>query len=62
MKNDWISLEDEAPGNGWICDVLLDTGEVVENLEAEEIDDDDFMPGIGFRGYPNATHFRKAKK
>lgn len=61
MKNDWISLEDEEPGNSSICDVLLDTGEVVEKLEAEEIDDG-FLPRVGFRGYPNATHFRKAKK
>lgn len=58
--NEWLSLEDHEPCIGWLCDVLLDNGEIIHNVEAEEIEDDGFLPYIGFRDYlKNATHFRK---
>ena len=57
--DNWISLEDQQPCIGWLCDVLLDSGEIIQNVEAESIEDDDFMDSVGFPGHLNATHFRK---
>lgn len=60
--NDWKNLNEECPCIGWICDVLLPDGTVVKNVEAVEVEDDeDFMPEVGFKKYPKATHFRKSK-
>ena len=60
--DDWKNLNDERPCIGWIWDVLLPDGTVIENVEAVEVDDDNaFMPGVGFKKYPEATHFRKSK-
>lgn len=60
--NDWKNLNDELPCIGWICDVLLPDGTIIENVEAGFVEDDEnFMPEIGFEKYPEATHFRKSK-
>ncbi|CBN86548.1 hypothetical protein NLA_3070 [Neisseria lactamica 020-06] len=41
---------------------MLPDGTVVKNVEAVEVEDDeDFMPEVGFKKYPKATHFRKSK-
>lgn len=61
--NDWKNLNEECPCIGWICDVLLPDGTIIENVEAVEVEDDeDFMPEVGFKKYPEATHFRKGNK
>lgn len=61
--SDWKNLNDESPCIGWICDVLLPDGTIIENVEAAEVDDDNaFMPEVCFEKYPEATHFRKSER
>lgn len=57
--DNWISLEDQQPCIGWLCDILLDNGEIIRNVIAETIEDDDFFDFVGFPDYLNATHFKK---
>jgi hypothetical protein len=56
--NDWKNLNDESPCIGWICDVLLPDGTIIENVEAVEVEDDKaFCPKLVLKNIPKPRIF-----